>query len=605
LGRPISFFSVVLWFGRFGKNRFSICLISRHNMVVMRYFASLFFLLTMVCLAGAEPPPRATYFCGLSDSAQGALDAAVRGDNKMSLMVGDGVFLLAGGDIKITGQVASTGTGDARVTDNAGPYFEGLEVHTFTGGNGEHAGRAAFSKDAKGAQVALVQLTDGQYYVGCFETSVASADFSAPDIKQQQTEAPQQPAQQAELPELTDEQKLEKAFATAPEQRGKERELLGTLALTKPDEGHYQCKRTAFFSDGDKRTNDQIDSDDDHTGFDLFADGSYRLKKTDGTFETDGAPWRHHPTAGTVLFADGTLEIYFKWPVHVRKKLSGTLPEVSLLYMTEYDSDEQIDEMTLCIFSGPTQSKSPNAEIAERSQKNLNPPPPGTPVKIAGLYYEQRWVPMMGFSNGTQPGMMYQQDYYYYRYLQANGYIWLGDPPNDGDFEKLDCSKPTVDEKGEPECTTYAIEDGLLSSPTIRIGHDAPVPFEESDGGIRIDATQYSFVKPSDDLKLDKFVRYFNYNGMSMREGNFTFKPDGTFESASASGISYTSEIPDVSRTTVTGYNPGDDLKGSYEIKGHTITLTNKNGGVSKMFFGHLSEGFFMIGGQPYFEPSD
>jgi hypothetical protein len=585
-----------------------------HNVRVMKYLASCLFFLMMLCLARAEEPPLGTYNCGLSDSAQGALDAAARGDNKLSLMIGDGVFVLTGGDLKIMGQIASTGASDGGVTGNAGPYFEGREVHTFTAASGEHAGRAAFSKDAKGTPVALVQLTDGQYYTGCFESSFARADFSAPENEQQAPDVPVAKVEEAspEVPpdapkqqELTDEQKLELEFARAPEQRGKERDFIGTLALTKPDQGHYQCKRTAFFSDGDARSNDQIDSDDDHTGFDLFADGSYRLKKTDGTFEADGGPWRHNPTAGTVLFADGTLEIYFKWPVHVRKKLSADMPEVSILYMTEYDSDGPIDEMTLCIFSGPAQSQSPNAEIAARSQKNLNPPPPGTPVKTAGLYYEQRWVPMMGFSNGTQPGMMYQQDYYYYRYLQANGYIWLGDPPADGDFEKLGCSKPMVDAKGEPECTTYAIENGLLSSPKIRIGHDAPVPFEESDASISIDSTQYSFVKPSDDLKLDKFVRYFNYNGMSMREGNFTFRPDGTFESTSASGISYTSEIPDVSRTTVTGYNPGDDLKGSYQINGHTITLTNKNGGVSKMFFGHFSDGFFMIGGQPYFEPSN
>jgi hypothetical protein len=576
----------------------------------MRHVAILFFFLITASLARAEAPPQGTYNCGLSDGAQGALDAAARGDNKLSLMIGDGVFVISGGDLKIMGQIISTGATDGGVTGDAGPFFEGREVHTFTAASGEHAGRAAFSKDAKGTPVALVQLTDGQYYTGCFDSKSASADFTAPANEQQAPDTPvakvEETAPEApKQPELTDEQKLELDFARAPEQQGKEREFIGTLSLAKPDEGHYRCKRTAFFSDGDSRSNDQIDSDDDHTGFDLFADGSYRLKKTDGTFETAGGPWRHHPTAGTVLFADGTLGIYFKWPVHVRKKLSADLPEVSILYKTEYDSDGPIDEMTLCIFSGPAQSKSPNAEIAERSQKNLNPPPSGTPIKNAGLYYEQRWVPMMGFSNGTQPGMMYQQDYYYYRYLQANGYIWLGDPPDDGDFEKLGCTKPAVDSSGEPLCTTYAIEDGLLSSPTIRIGHDAPVPFEENDGGISIDGTQYSFVKPSDDLKLDKFVRYFNYNGMSMREGSFAFRPDGSFESTSASGISYTSEIPDVSRTTVTGYNPGDDLKGNYEIKGHTITLTNKNGGVSKMFFGHFSDGFFMIGGQPYFEPTD
>jgi hypothetical protein len=258
--------------------------------------------------------------------------------------------------------------------------------------------------------------------------------------------------------------------------------------------------------------------------------------------------------------------------------------------------------MTMCVNVGPTASVSPKAVIAERSTKNLNPPPPGTAVDVAGLYYEQRWVSQMGF--GTPP-MMYQEDYYYYRYFQANGYVWLGDPPDDGDFAKLDCTKPMVDDNGEPLCTTYDVTGGLLSSSKIRIGHDAPVPFEDGDDSVSVDGTTYTFVAPQDDLKVEKFVKYFSYNGIASREGSITFKGDGRFERSSWSGVLFTSEIPDVSRTTVTSSNPGEDLQGTYKIDGHSITFTTNTGKVSKTFFGRLGDGFFMVGGQPYFEPSD
>jgi hypothetical protein len=566
----------------------------------MKSFARIIIALLLATLtAHAEPPPQATYSCGLSNNAGGALETAAQGDNKLSLTIGDGIFRLNGGELNVMGQITSTGSGDESVTGSAGNYFAEVEVHTLTAANGEHAGRAAFARDSKGVAVALVQLTDGQYFMGCFDNTATAADFSdqSPPPKTQQPVA-ETPEAQPE-PELTDEQKLEKLFAEAPKQRGKENEIFGPVSITKPDEGHYNCSSSSYYSDGEVKTNNQIDSDDDHTGFDLFADGSYRLKKTDGTFEDAGASWRHNPANGVVLFDQGTLSVYLKWPIHVRKKLDGQATEVSLLYITDYDYDGPLDDMTVCANSGPTQSKSPNAEIAARAEKNLNPPAPGS-ERISGLYYHQQWQTMFGPNFTT-----YQVDYYSYRYFQDNGYVWLSDPPADGDFEKLGCNKPMVDTNGEPDCTTYAIEDGLFSQPTIRIGHDEPVPFEQSDGAVSVDGTQFLLMKYLEDLKLDIFVRYFSYTGILMREGSFTFRQDGTFETSSASGISYTQEIPDVSRTTVTSYDPGKDLKGRYEINGYSLTLTNENGGISKKFFGYMSDGFFMIGGQPYFKPSD
>lgn len=544
-----------------------------------------------------------TYRCSVAETPMMAIESLTSGKGELTFAVDGEAYAINGAGIDLKGKIAAEAAADASVTDPVAPVFSGAPVHVMTGDGGLAMARGAFAADTQGVAVAYVALYGGTYHLVCFDRQAGSADFAAAGTAhaqetQEQTLAGTTPAE----PELTDEQKLEKLFATAPEQKGKEVELFGRVSLSRPDEGHYACKATSYFSDGETRTNDMIDSDDDHIGFDLFSDGSVRLKKTDGTFENTGDDWRHNPANGVVLFNEGTLSVYFKWPVHVRKKLSETLPEVSILYSTDYDYDGPLDDMTLCVFSGPPQSKSPKAAIAELAQKNLNPPPPGTPVKAAGLYYQQQWVTQMGFGN---PPQMYQEDYYYYRYFQPNGYVWLDGPPADGDFEKLGCNKPMVDDKGEPTCTTYSIEDGLLSKPTIRVGHDAPIPFEEGDKTVSLDGTQYFFVEPQSNLRLDKFVRYFSYNGIAMREGNFSFKADGTYESTSGSGVSFTTEIPDVSRTTVSGYNPGDDLKGKYEINGHTITLINQNGGNAKMFFGYFSDGFFMIGGQPYFEPSD
>jgi hypothetical protein len=531
----------------------------------------------------AQVPASANFNCVVADTVGPALDGIASGNGQVKATVSGGTLDMPAQGFK--GTLGAAGSSDTSFLAEAGDAFAGAQGHMITGPNNLSMGRAAFAQNADGQAIAYFSMY-GLYHVGC----VGSGDVQAETPKE---EPPQDTAN------LSNEQKDENRFNAPVEQRGKEAQLLGVVSKEAPTEGHYACTRVTY-SSGETQQSKQIDSDNDHTGFDLFADGAYRLKKTDGSYEDDGGTWRHNAGNGAVFFDSGTLKVYLKWPIHVRKNVGGV--DASILYITDYDYDERLDEMTLCAWSGPAQSKSPNAVIAERGAKNLAPPPPGTPVAVAGLYYEQRWVPMMGFGNLPQ---MYQEDYYYYRYLQANGYVWLGDPPSDGDFAKLGCDKPMVDKQGEPLCTTYDVQDGLLSSPAIRIGHDAPVKFETGDGSVSIDGTQYFFVPPQDDLKIEKFVKYFGYNGIAAREGSIDFKADGRYESTSWSGVSFTTEIPDVSRTTVVSSNPGEDLKGTYKIEGYSITFAADTGKVAKTFFGKLGDGFFMVGGQPYFEPSD
>jgi hypothetical protein len=565
----------------------------------MKSVAILVALVITLCgsAAWSANPQDGGYKCAVSESAQAALDAAARGTSEMTLTVTGQTFKIM--PLALAGTIDVAGSSDGAFKTGAGDFFAASEGHILKGPNNLSFGRAAFANDASGVPIAYFALYGGTYHLICFEQSAAQANFSGAPAAAVAEALPEEPTEEKPAEELTDEQKLELNFAEAPEQKGKEVELFGRVSLLKPDEGYYACKATTYFSDGDTRTNDQIDSDDDHIGFDLFADGSVRLKKTDGTYEDSGNKWRHNPGNGVVLFNEGSLSIYFKWPVHVRKKLSAELPEVSILYRTDYDYDGPLDDMTICAFAGPVQSKSPIAEIAERAQKNSNPPPPGS-KRISGLFYQQVWQTMFGPNFTT-----YQVDYYYYHYFQDNGYVWLNDPPDDGDFEKLGCNKPMVDEDGEPTCTTYTIEDGLFSKPTIRIGHNAAVPFEYDDTSVTIDGTGYFLMPAQDNLRLAKTLSYFSYTGVLMREGYISFGTDGTFERSSSSGVLFTQEIPDVSRTTVTSYNPGDDLKGTYEINGHTITFTTTSGKIAKQFFGFISDGMIMVGGQPYIDRSD
>jgi hypothetical protein len=395
-----------------------------------------------------------------------------------------------------------------------------------------------------------------------------------------------------------DEEKIERRLAEPPQQQGKEREFLGAVSLSRPDKGHYDCSTASPSSDGSDETLNQIGSDDEHTGFDFFADGAYRLKKKDGAFETNGSTFRHNPANGALVFDQGTLSVYLKQAIHVRKKISDALPNASIIYQAEYDYDGALKELIVCGFSGPPGSKSPNAEIAEQARKTLNPPPPGA-TRMSGLYYRLTWLPMTG-PNFTP----YMKEHFDYLYFQDNGYVWLGGPPEDGDFDSLGCSKPMADSKGEAACTTYAISDGFFSKSTIAIGHEAPVAFEDNDGSVSIDGKKYIRLNPTQNLKLNATYKYFSFNGMMAADGRYSFTSDGTYQASAGVGIAYTTPQIQSTETTVTGYK-GNDTAGAYSISNFTITLINQQGGIAKKFFGQFDDRMIMVGRQVFVEKSD
>ncbi len=398
---------------------------------------------------------------------------------------------------------------------------------------------------------------------------------------------------------VDDEEKIKSRLAEPPQQQGNERELLGPVSLSAPDEGHYDCSTASPSSDGNEETLNQIGSDDQHTGFDLFADGAYRLKRRDGAFEPGGSSFHHNPANGALLFDRGTLSVYLNQVLHVRKKVSEALPEVSIVYQAQYAYDGDLKELIVCGFSGPPESKSPNAENSERARKNLNPPPPGA-ARVSGLFYRLTWLPMTG-PNFTS----YMKDHYDYLYFQDNGYVWLSEPPEDGDFEKLGCSKPMADSKGTATCTTYAISDGFFSKPTIAIGHETPVSFSESDRSVSLDGKEYIRLKPAQDLRLNASYGYFSFNGLVASDGRYSFASDGKYEASAGVGIAYTTPAIQNTETTVTGYNGGEKTAGEYSINNYTITLANQQGGIARKFFSQFDARMIMVGRQAFVEKAE
>jgi hypothetical protein len=384
-----------------------------------------------------------------------------------------------------------------------------------------------------------------------------------------------------------------------PQQKGKEAQIFGSLDKSKPTEGFYFCKYADFAEDGQSKTYDQIESDEAHSGFDLFADGTTRLfnKKTN-KYEEGGDDWQHNTKTGATYFSNGTLNVYFKFPIHVRKNASANTPTLSLLYSSQYHLDGSPSNFTTCFNIGPTKSKSPKVVIAERAGSELTPPPPGS-TRIAGLYWNQKWTTRIGFAGVGEVASTYQQDDYSYRYFQDNGYVWIGEPPPDGDFEKLGCTKPMVNDKGEASCTTYDIRVGWFSKGEIRIGIAPAIAYANDDTALTLGQDTYSLVKPQSHLTINQKVSYFHSNGLLTSAGEIDFKSNGSYTTNRQSAVFSVNEIGDT-QTTVSAVNADETLTGAYDIDGYSIVFKPNNGPATRKFFAVLGDGFYMLGNQPY-----
>jgi hypothetical protein len=429
---------------------------------------------------------------------------------------------------------------------------------------------AAFGKDAKGARAALILSRNGKGWFACMGDK---ADEAEPGIVAKRE--PGRPVAEGGLSAGD----LTVPPPPAPQQKGKEAKIFGPVKPVKVEAGRYQCTTASYYSNGDKKETKSISSLD-ATGFDLFADGGYRLLGD----ETGTGIWRSGPAAGAIAFHDGSLKVYMKEAIHILAK-----NEFHLIYQVDYNYDDTIDDLVLCGRTGGPEGLSPREELVEKGKKHLATGPAGD-TRIEGLYYKIDWRMMVGANFTT-----YQVPDYTFFHFQKNGYVWLGEPPEDGNFAALACDKPMVDDKGEPVCTSYDIGRG-----TIRIGIDKPAAFEKKPEGLDLDGDSYFLIEPMQDFKLDRAFSYFSYDGVAAVSKGMSFTRAGDFRSNSSVGISYTTPDTGGPQTTVTGYNEKQPLAGRYALNGHTIEITLGDGRIVRKFFAVLSEGMLYFEGRAY-----
>ncbi len=535
--------------------------------------------------AHAEPLFDGSFKCAMGADVAAAVSALATGNAPITLTLGDNGFAFTGGLLNLRGTVRASGptqdstaiaASSGNIDANAVVFLDSLDAPNFA--------LVVVGRLRDGKRGAILLPTKAKRAFACVDASgmILEKGSDAPKTGVPAS-APASGNTIRPVKRVTKSEDKHLPMPT-PRQRGKEASIMGALSKTVPDEGHYSCKTVRFFSDGTNKQKDSIGSHDDQSAFDLFSDGTYRMSgKPDslgyGTF-------RAGPAAGSVIFDEGILSIYFDGAIHVRAKQGA-----SLLYETDYDSDDALDEMIVCLRDGPAKTKSVAVENADKGRKNLAPPAHSGEA-ISGLYYNIAWIQMFG-----PDFAMYQNPSYTFRYFYPNGFVWIGDEPADGDFGRLSCSKPMIDAQGEALCTTYSLENGKL-----RIGNEAPLKVEKTEGGLSIDGSVFSFVPPNDGMTFNKSYRYFSYNGIAAFEGTIAFTSGGAFTSSSGVGIAYTTpEIGDT-RTTVTGYDEKAPINGRYKLEGNSIIITRDNGEVIKRFFAVLSEGMLYMNGRAYLD---
>jgi hypothetical protein len=544
----------------------------------MRYTAYLFFLILSSAPTFAQVP-QGTFGCGIAERALEARQMVSESVQPVELSVQGSTFIINGADDPVTGSVDTAPISDVTITEDGGPLFAGQPVFELSLPDGNSFARLTQGTDSTGVPVAYLRLSNGNMHMACVQQGAQSSELQQEDESNQ--------------PSLTDEQKMERRLSITPLQQGRERTSFGPVVKTAPEQGYYECYTTKYGDDGSSAQEPGV-GDLRIKGFDLYADGTLRLNHEQG-FDEVGQKWKSNTTTGAVLF-EGTLGVYFKFPVHVRKQLPSLNAPAGLFYQTMYDG-LAISTLSICVQNGPAQKESPAAELAKKSAANLAPPPPSGNT-FTGLYQNSQLITSYGINNTINSYTVYD-----YRYFQDNGYVWLDSPPADGDFSKLQCDKPMVDEDGDPLCTTYAVEDGLLSSSTIRIGTDQQVSFELEDDSVTIDGTGFIALKGSTGLTLNKVYSYFRYDGLNKSGAKFAFTDDGRFQYLAESGRLFFQQntgAGHTATTTITGDDPDVAMSGTYAIENNSITLTADSGEVKKMFFAFITDGLIIIGDDSY-----
>jgi hypothetical protein len=105
--------------------------------------------------------------------------------------------------------------------------------------------------------------------------------------------------------------KFNEKIETAPNYGDKQK-----LNFAVPQEGYYSCSWHALGGNPIEIASGETIYRTDYKGFNLYKDGTVKLRRNDKQFDKRVFHWRHNPESGRVVFIDGPLSEYFKWPTH-------------------------------------------------------------------------------------------------------------------------------------------------------------------------------------------------------------------------------------------------------------------------------------------------
>jgi hypothetical protein len=217
-----------------------------------------------------------------------------------------------------------------------------------------------------------------------------------------------------------------------------------------------------------------------------------------------------------------------------------------------------------------------DAKSRASGEQNLHPLPSGR-ARLSGLYVTQ------DMQNSVGPGgNMYAGVTFRFYYFLPNGYAYMG--AKSAGLESLQCDRPTVNEYGDPLCTTYSADNG-----EIRIGPQNPSRLRRNGNGLRIGDYDFALVPRANNLRLNGTYDYFAAGASAAVSSSFTFTRDGRFDGSNVTSVMVDTDPTNSGQTGgarvgVTGSSSAS-RQGTYRIDGYTLELNYTDGRRARAFF--------------------
>jgi hypothetical protein len=217
-----------------------------------------------------------------------------------------------------------------------------------------------------------------------------------------------------------------------------------------------------------------------------------------------------------------------------------------------------------------------DAKSRANGERNLNPLPSGR-ARLSGLYVTQDMQNSVGPGGNMYAGVMFR-----FYYFLPNGYAYMG--AKEAGLESLQCDRPTVNEYGDPLCTTYSADDGQ-----IRIGPQNPSRLRRNGNDLRIGDYDFTLVPRANNLRLNGTYDYFSAGSSAAVSSSFTFSRDGRFKGSNFTGVMVDTDPTNSGQTggarvAVTGSSSAQ-REGTYRIDGYTMELNYTDGRRARAFF--------------------